>query len=101
MDELGGQSRPSFQTLVALAESFGASLDYLVFGDRVSEAVTPDFGPLARYMDVSLRHTEQRAQQHSAMVGPHRSDPVGEDRSGGKRGGGYGRGKGPVVVVRG
>lgn len=28
----------------------------------------PDFGPLARYMDVSLRQVELRAQQHAAMV---------------------------------
>lgn len=65
---LGGQSKPSFPTLVALAEFFDVTLDYLVFGEHVDEVITPDFGPLARYMDVSLRGIEQRIQQHSAIV---------------------------------
>jgi transcriptional regulator with XRE-family HTH domain len=59
-------ARPSFRTLLALAEFFNVSLDYLVYG--VSERQTVDYGPLARYIDHALATTQERVSRHSALV---------------------------------
>jgi transcriptional regulator with XRE-family HTH domain len=61
------QTRPSFQKLLALADFFGVSLDYLVYGE-VSETVA-DHGPLARYVDHSLERIQVNTRRHSALVG--------------------------------
>ncbi len=65
---LGGQSRPAFPTLIALADFFDVSIDYLVFGDQIRAAPMPDHGPLARYVDVALSQVQQHTQRHSALV---------------------------------
>jgi len=65
---LGGQSRPSFQSLVALADFFDVSIDYLVFGTQIRADVAPDHGPLARYVDLALSQVQQHTQRHSALV---------------------------------
>lgn len=61
------QTRPSFQKLVALAEFFGVSLDYLVYGEPTGTVV--DHGPLARYVNQALVDMQARASRHSALVG--------------------------------
>jgi transcriptional regulator with XRE-family HTH domain len=61
-----GHTRPSFQKLVALAEFFGVSLDYLVFGELVSTPV--DNGPLARYMEHALGDIQARTRRHSDLA---------------------------------
>ncbi|HEX4722433.1 MAG TPA: helix-turn-helix domain-containing protein [Pseudonocardiaceae bacterium] len=61
------QTRPSFQKLVALAEFFGVSLDYLVYGEPIGTVV--DHGPLARYVNQALADVQARASQHTALVG--------------------------------
>jgi transcriptional regulator with XRE-family HTH domain len=61
------QTRPSFQKLLALADFFGVSLDYLVYGE-VAETVA-DHGPLARYVDHSLARIQVSTRRHSALVG--------------------------------
>jgi transcriptional regulator with XRE-family HTH domain len=61
-----GHTRPSFQKLVALANFFGVSLDYLVFGEIVSAPV--DNGPLARYVEHALADAQSRANRHSDLL---------------------------------
>jgi transcriptional regulator with XRE-family HTH domain len=61
------QTRPSFHKLIALAEFFGVSVDYLVFGEPIGTVV--DHGPLARYVDQALLDVQARASRHSALVG--------------------------------
>jgi transcriptional regulator with XRE-family HTH domain len=60
------QGRPSFRTLLALAEFFNVSLDYLVYG--LAETTTVDYGPLARYVDHALADAQARASRHTALV---------------------------------
>jgi len=61
-----GHTRPSFQKLVALADFFGVSLDYLVYGEPVSAPV--DNGPLARYVEHALDDIQARARRHSDLA---------------------------------
>jgi transcriptional regulator with XRE-family HTH domain len=60
------ETRPSFLRLVALADFFGVSLDYLVFGEAARRTV--DHGPLARHVDRALAEVQTRANRHSALV---------------------------------
>ncbi|MGH4025131.1 MAG: helix-turn-helix domain-containing protein [Pseudonocardiaceae bacterium] len=60
------ETRPSFRKLVALADFFGVSLDYLVFGGPTRTTV--DHGPLARHVDRALAAVQTRANRHSALV---------------------------------
>lgn len=61
-----GHTRPSFQKLVTLADFFGVSLDYLVYGELVSAPV--DNGPLARYVEHALADVQSRASRHSDLL---------------------------------
>jgi transcriptional regulator with XRE-family HTH domain len=61
------QNRPSFQKLVLLADFFGVSLDFLVYGEPIGAVV--DHGPLARYVYQALADAHARASRHSALVG--------------------------------
>lgn len=61
-----GRTRPSFQKLVALADFFGVSLDYLVYGEPVSAPV--DNGSLARYVEHALADVQTRASRHSDLM---------------------------------
>lgn len=60
------QTRPSFAKLVALADFFGVSLDYLVHGEPVSPPI--DHGPLARYVEHALSEVQARASRHSDLM---------------------------------
>ena len=62
------QTRPSFQKLLALAEFFGVSLDYLVYGEGAGEQRV-DHSSMAQLIDVSLTSVRTRVSQHSALVG--------------------------------
>lgn len=61
-----GQTRPSFQKLIALGEFFGVSLDYLVYGEPVAPVVDP--GPLAHYVEHALADVQARASRHSDLL---------------------------------
>lgn len=61
-----GRTRPSFQKLVELADFFGVSLDYLVYGEPVSTPI--DHGPIARYVEQALTDVQARANRHSNLV---------------------------------
>lgn len=60
------QARPSLQKLLALAEFFGVTLDYLVYGEPMG--AIPDHGPLARYVNHALGEIQTKASRHSAQV---------------------------------
>jgi transcriptional regulator with XRE-family HTH domain len=61
-----GRTRPSFGKLVALADFFGVSLDYLVYGEPVSTPV--DHGSIARYVEQALTDVQARTSRHSDLV---------------------------------
>jgi transcriptional regulator with XRE-family HTH domain len=60
------QTRPSFGKLLAIAEFFDVSLDYLVYGSPTSSLI--DYGPLYRYVDHALADVQARGSRHSAVV---------------------------------
>jgi len=60
------QTRPSFGKLLAMAEFFDVSLDYLVYGRPASSLI--DYGPLYRYVDHALADVQARGSRHSAVV---------------------------------
>jgi len=61
------QTRPSFQKLMALADFFGVSLDYLVYGE-VTETVTDDTA-VAKYVNESVSRAMASARRHTDLVG--------------------------------
>jgi transcriptional regulator with XRE-family HTH domain len=60
------QNRPSFGKLLAMAEFFDVSLDYLVYGRPASSLI--DYGPLYRHVDHALADVQARGSRHSAVV---------------------------------
>jgi transcriptional regulator with XRE-family HTH domain len=60
------QTRPSFAKLLAIAEFFDVSLDYLVYGSPTSSLI--DYGPLYRYVDHALADVQAYGSRHSAVV---------------------------------
>jgi transcriptional regulator with XRE-family HTH domain len=62
-----GQTWPSFAKLLAIADFFDVSLDYLVYGQPASGAVA-DYGPLYRYVDHALADVQARGSRHTAVV---------------------------------
>lgn len=61
-----GRTRPSFEKLVALADFFGVSLDYLVYGEPMSAPV--DHGSIARYVEQAFIDIQSRTDRHSDLV---------------------------------
>jgi hypothetical protein len=61
------QTWPSFTKLLAIADLFDVSLDYLVYG-RPTGARLIDYGPLYRYFDHALADVQARGSRHSAVV---------------------------------
>jgi hypothetical protein len=51
---------------VALADFFGVSLDYLVYGEPASSPVDP--APIVRYVEQALMDVRTRTSRHSALV---------------------------------
>ncbi len=62
------QTSPSFSKLLAIAEFFDVSLDYLVYGQPGGGSLTTDYGPLYRYVDHALADVQARGSRHSAVV---------------------------------
>ena len=60
------QTRPSFQKLLALADFFDVTLDYLVYG-QPSRSET-QYEPVVRYVDHALADVQARGSRHSAIV---------------------------------
>jgi transcriptional regulator with XRE-family HTH domain len=61
-----GRTRPSFEKLLTLADFFGVSLDYLVYGEPASTPV--DHGPIARYVEQALHEVQAQTNRHSDLV---------------------------------
>jgi transcriptional regulator with XRE-family HTH domain len=61
------QTLPSFGKLLAIADLFDVSLDYLVYGQPTGGSVT-DYGPLYRYVDHALADVQARGSRHTAVV---------------------------------
>ncbi len=61
------QNWPSFTRLLAIADFFDVSLDYLVYGQPTSGSLT-DYGPLYRYFDHALADVQARGSRHDAVV---------------------------------
>lgn len=61
------QTRPSFQKLVALADFFGVSLDYLVYGELSEPAM--DRSLTTGYIETTWQQVSANARRHSALVG--------------------------------
>jgi transcriptional regulator with XRE-family HTH domain len=61
------QTWPSFHKLLAIADFFGVSLDYLVYGQPTGGSVI-DYGPLYRYVDHALADVQARGSRHTAVV---------------------------------
>jgi transcriptional regulator with XRE-family HTH domain len=61
-----GRTRPSFDKLVALADFFGVSLDYLVYGQPTNTPIDP--GPIARYVEQALIDVRARTNRHSELI---------------------------------
>jgi len=61
------QTWPSFSKLLAIADFFDVSLDYLVYGQPTGGSVT-DYGPLYSYFDHALADGEARRSRHTAVV---------------------------------
>lgn len=62
-----GETQPSLEKLVALADALDVSLDYLVLGDD-REAEEVDIDPIVKYLDQSLQDVQVQTAEHSAMV---------------------------------
>ncbi|QLY27734.1 helix-turn-helix domain-containing protein [Nocardia huaxiensis] len=67
---LKGQTKPSVDKLVTMADLFGVSVDYLLFGEDnvAASSGTLDYGPLARYMEAGLASARADGAVQSAFV---------------------------------
>jgi transcriptional regulator with XRE-family HTH domain len=61
-----GRTNPTFKNLVALANFFGVSLDYLVYGEVSGGPV--DHGPLAKYVEHAFEDARSRASRHADLL---------------------------------
>ncbi len=61
------QTSPSFGKLLAIADFFDVSLDYLVYGQPASSDPV-DYGPLYRYVDHALANIQARSSRHTDVV---------------------------------
>lgn len=60
------QTRPSFSKLLALADFFDVSLDYLVYGQPARSET--QYEPVVRYVDHALADFQARSSRHSAIA---------------------------------
>jgi transcriptional regulator with XRE-family HTH domain len=63
-----GKNYPSLPVLVDLADFFQVSLNYLVLGKERTGTETLDYGPLARYVDLSLARVQEQAARQTGLI---------------------------------
>lgn len=61
-----GRTRPSFHKLVALADFFDVSLDYLVYGEPTT--APEDHGAIARYVQQAFTDVQARSNRHAEQT---------------------------------
>ncbi|TDV41333.1 helix-turn-helix domain-containing protein [Actinophytocola oryzae] len=61
-----GRTRPGFDKLLALADFFGVSLDYLVYGEQTATPVNRD--SVADYVEQAVIDVRMRANRHTELV---------------------------------
>lgn len=61
-----GRTKPSFDKLVALADFFNVSLDFLVYGEPATSPVDP--APIVRYVEQALMDVRTRTSRHSDLI---------------------------------
>ncbi len=62
-----GQSRPSLENLVALADVFDVTLDFLVFGEK-DDHTDQDYDPVIRHVDKSLGNLQDRTAERTSLL---------------------------------
>jgi len=62
-----GQTRPSFQKLLLLADFFNVSLDYLVYGEPISAPVDQG-GTLVQYVERTWEDLQSRTARHTDLL---------------------------------
>lgn len=61
------QTWPSFSRLLDIAEFFGVSLDYLVYGEPTTSGPV-DYGPVFRYFDHALASVQAQGKRRDVVV---------------------------------
>ena len=80
---------PASLKLLAIADFFDVSLDYLVYGQPTGSSALPDYGPLYRYIDHALADVQARGSRHTAVVARIGRSAGGPDRRRGEGTGGH------------
>lgn len=62
------QTQPRFNKLLALADFFDVSLDYLVYGTAARSGGEPDDEAALKFVDLALSEVQSRTSRHSALV---------------------------------
>jgi transcriptional regulator with XRE-family HTH domain len=66
---INNKTKPSFESLINLANTLDVSLDYLVFGEDFSDTKIADFGHIYHYIDKNLLDLQAKTDYQTWMLG--------------------------------